>query len=395
MFSADDLEKHLMIGSRHVCGWVLAACMMAGAMGLGVPNAWAQVPAQVSAQRTSTNPDQRILIEFLDAQMTRLASDQPAERSSARDALISVVAPALANQPAPTAQFFDVYANLLNQRLLSLITEETPVQVRLNAAIVTGRVAEQVQNARLSPVVVQLLEDRNEGVVLWGLRAARFVLPSVLSSPILANQNPLIPAIEKVQQRYSSNGLISAGSYEALTWPDRRSLNPQQYQMVVQHVLPPLQNMLERRVAMYERGVPPEPVAERMATAFLAEASAWSAQTPDQQLRTVQLMVNLVSYAAQRATAAQALARAELTEIVARTAQALWVIGQSIGAPQLQQAVTEASRVGPATPNAQLLEAVRKIHPAVVAIQRFNGIQPPAELPPPTAAVVPAASISP
>jgi hypothetical protein len=379
-----------MIGSRLVCGWVLALCAVAGVAGLDAGPALAQVPAQATAQRTSTSPDQRILAEFLDAQLARLVSAQPTERTAAREAIIALVAPALANQPAPTAQFFDTYANLLNQRLIALTSEEIPVQVRLNAAIVASRVAEQAQNARLSPVVVQLIDDRNEGVVLWGLRASRFVMPGVLTSPILANQNALIPAIDRAQQRYSANGLISIGCYEALTWPDRRTVNPQQYQQVVQYVLPPIQDILQRRVAMYERGVPPEPVAERMATAFLAEAAAWSAQNPQQQERTVQAMVNLISYAAQRATGAQALARAELTEIVARTAQALWVIGQSIGAPQLQQAVNVASRVGPATPNAQLLEAVREIYPAVVSIQRFNAIQPPAELPPPTAATPPA-----
>ena len=67
-----------------------------------------------------------------------------------------------------------------NTPMVAMIMSNQSVAVRLNAAIVVARVGEKTASAALQPAVITLLSDKSDAVKLWGLKAAKFVLPAVL-----------------------------------------------------------------------------------------------------------------------------------------------------------------------------------------------------------------------
>src|SRR5205085_2577218 len=144
-------------------------------------------------QLTNTAPCRPQMQSFISAQVAALAGTG-ASQSAARDALIAEASDGA--QPASPA-YLDTYAELLNPAVGKLASNPQ-MRVRLNAAIVTARVAERADNSRLADAAVAFINDKSEPVALWGLKAARALIPAVLRDPLLAPNNKLVPAAADV-----------------------------------------------------------------------------------------------------------------------------------------------------------------------------------------------------
>ncbi|HWP39352.1 MAG TPA: hypothetical protein VNL70_00405, partial [Tepidisphaeraceae bacterium] len=134
-----------MIGRRSAAvllGWIVLIqhtavhCTLPRAQGASLP------PNVITAtDPLSIRPQVQ---QFIAEQVSRLGSSDPASHTAARDALVAEVARPPGG-PQPSAPFFDVYCELLNDELLKLARHTDP-RVRLNAAILATRVAQQANS---------------------------------------------------------------------------------------------------------------------------------------------------------------------------------------------------------------------------------------------------------
>ena len=94
--------------------------------------------------------------------------------SSGRATLI-----AQASIAGSTPGFYDQYADSVNNKIVALAANKD-ARVRLNAAIVVAKIAAKAGNGRLAPATEIFLKDSSDGVALWGLQSAKFVIPALL-----------------------------------------------------------------------------------------------------------------------------------------------------------------------------------------------------------------------
>src|SRR5688572_25720939 len=132
------------------------------------------VPANVKALKSAsdfTPPIRDGINNFINGALANLVNGNTGLQTRARNALVNE---AMVNGlPQATAAYLDFYAQALNQALLPLAQHPSP-RVRLNAAIVAAEVARIANNIHLAPVAAAFLNDKSDGIVLWGMKAARW-----------------------------------------------------------------------------------------------------------------------------------------------------------------------------------------------------------------------------
>lgn len=341
--------------------WGLSAGMaLAGSLPATVVTGNASAPAATQQIQT-----------FIDQQVSALgnAADATAQQS-ARDALIGEVVGAA----QASASFLDVYSSLLNKALLPL-TRSDNLRVRLNVAIVAARVAEHVENARLNDVVQALVKDEADSVVLWGIKAAGGVIPSILRNPLIASTDPLLGEIVPAVRKHPAGAIVQA-AYDALSLgviSSRSAVIPPE---TLKLTLPRVLELLKFRIEQYDHRTPSEPAAENRATLFLADRRVWSVASDAQHMQIVQLMTQLLSVAAQRASGGEEAKREKLVPVMQQTASALWVIADYLKAPTLQAAATPLIKLGINTRPAQMMQDVAAVEQAVHGIAGYEKVQP-------------------
>src|SRR5690606_22426831 len=134
------------------------------------------------------------------------------EQTASREALINAVLPVGNTQPGPA--YLDAYARTLNEALTKL-PEDISIRARLNAAIVTARVADAANNYHLANAVIRFINDESIPVALWGVKASEYVLPQELSNPLYANEPKVLRAIQQVLEG-NPPGPIVDEAYESL-----------------------------------------------------------------------------------------------------------------------------------------------------------------------------------
>src|SRR5437763_1905178 len=102
---------------------------------------------------------------------------------SARPALENRLAPLHRPPPPSSAADESAYATALNNALLPLF-RNPDARVRLDAAIVAGRVAGRIGTPQfLAPAALAAVNDKAEPVVLWGVKAAYYIIPHQMDLP--------------------------------------------------------------------------------------------------------------------------------------------------------------------------------------------------------------------
>ena len=363
------------------------------------------IPAATKAIAASAalKPQIPAIQGFVAAAVTNLVSAPPAQQARARNALINE---AMVNGlPNATPTYLDAYAQAVNTQLLPLAQHPSP-RVRLNAAIVTADVARISNNIELAPAALAFMNDKSEAVVLWGMKAARWIIPAQLRVPVGGFNKNLADAIVPAVQKHSKGhvaGAIVTEAYDALTLDvlDQQmfaKVMPQQVAQIAPYVLA----LLQSRVALYQKGVPPAPTADATGTRFLTDPKTWPT-LGQQQVAAVQAMSDVIALAAQQAQTANAGDRIELALLVRQAGLAAATLAPAAQGTAIQQ----AANYNPAQATPQQVAAVAEgVKAGLKATPQFANLKPApaivgnAPAPPPASApttgnvLIPGASTS-
>jgi len=223
------------------------------------------------------------------------------------------------------------------------------------------------------------IQDPSEAVVLWGIKAARWIIPAqlgqVAAQPDLALVNEIVPAVQK-HPKGTIGGAIAIDAYDALTLgiPSNPNLIKSIKSAVIKLMIGPVQDLLSFRVGLYVQGVPPEPRAEKIGANFLTTLAAWTVQTNEQKLKTMQLLANLVALAAAQAQQANTADANELIGVIQLTAKCMTVV---VGPGPVANALLPATQLGRGANAQQIKAAVDPILPALQADPNFKAIVAP------------------
>lgn len=187
--------------------------------------------------------------------MQRIVSGQAAAVGPARDALTNEAG--TSKQPGGTPTFLDAYAAAINGEVQKVYAQANPA-AKLNLAIVVARVAEASETSQLRQVATTIISDDYQPAVLWGMRAAKWTVPSIVKSPILANDTALRKAIPLAVKKHTKGvlaGDIAREAYESLVlqpeFDNRRPISP----AMVAGVVPYLHQLMRFRLEEYKGGI--------------------------------------------------------------------------------------------------------------------------------------------
>lgn len=283
-----------------------------------------------------------------------------------------------------TPSYRDVYAASVNANLLPLASNKgTPLPTRLNAAIANSGVAAKTGSVEQAPVTLQFINDSSEPVALWGLKAARHVLPAVLQAPGGAGAGPnrqFLPAISAAVKRHANSGPVAEEAYNALQMNVVQGGNVDNG--AVKAVIPEMLNVLRLRVGQFQKGIPQQPAADVQATTFLTHARVWQQMTPAQQKDTVQLMAHLLDAAGQhlQPLSPNAVGRNELVELVRLVGAALQLVGDAIKDANVTDTAKALLSVSRGTDGDTIRQRTDAVFPAVKRNARFKDLKPLGEV---------------
>ncbi len=302
---------------------------------------------------TSPNPSKQEIERFLDSALTQLRSDDPVEQKTAREAIVATV-----TKVTPSPAFAFSYSSGLNSRLAPLANDAN-WRVRLNAVIAAAKVAEQVKNDHLVPTISGFLKDEHQAVALWAVKGSQFVINQAPSGP------SLVPAVLATGKRVP---VAAAAAYAAL------ASNPPETAR-----LTAVQDLLAQRITLYRNSMPPDPPADGTGLAKLVETQWWRLQSPQQQTRTAQLMVDLASGVAKQLTPSLSNDDKEqfiaLVKTIGSSVAAIAIMDESKKAT-LEKPGQAAQKLPRAAPLSQIASAIAGLYQPLKTA--FPGITVPA-----------------
>lgn len=308
----------------------------------------------------------------VNAQVASLTGGNPAASAAARDALINAVSPGGGGNP--TAGFLNAFAVALDAGVMPALSDPSDM-VRLNAAITVARVAQRTDNAVLVGSTIALLNDKSPFVVLWGLKAARSVIPAVLQNPAIKSDG-ILAAVVKAANAHGTGAMgapIAVEAYEALMLGIFEPAARKPADAELRAVIPVIQQLLQQRAQIYAKGMPPEPMAENRATLFLVNSRVWGLHNAKQKLVSVQAMSNLVGLGAQHYDAATPDQRASLAPMISNVTSAIAVVPE---AAPIQAQLAPAVKINAAAAPEVVTRDTAAIVPALKTINAFSTIQP-------------------
>ena len=265
------------------------------------------------AAKKAPNADAAAIQRHVDAAVKNLSSDDAEKQAKGRDDIAGGVV--LADPAAmPSPVFLDAYAAAVAKALTPL-AQHADMRVRLNAAIANARVAERAGNTRLMDLTVRFINDKTSAVALWGVKAARSMLPTVLG--LGQNNNPLLAALAQAVQRVGFGPIVTE-VYDALSLNIVQA-NPKPPPNVVKGAAGEMLRVFRIRVNGYAGGVPPDPAVDNVASEFFSFSVVWQQLTPPQRVEAVQAMADLLSLAAQHSQFMEGEDRQVLMPIFKRT----------------------------------------------------------------------------
>ncbi len=215
-------------------------------------------------------------------------------------------------------QFFETYSKELKRAAFSLLSNPDP-RIRLNAAVVVARVAEQINNPDMLDLTEKLLADQSPAVAMWGLMAAQNILPSLLQVGLPAQQLRLIADITS----HASNPQLLASVYNALSlnYARVRIANlPPNWNKAVTLVVPQILSLLTARRDQYRNQVVKEPTADVDGMNCLVYQAIWDQMNPAQQLQTIQLLSDIAGLAGQHADGSIGTEHEQLVTVITKAA---------------------------------------------------------------------------
>jgi hypothetical protein len=349
-----------------------------GAAAVVVPEVPAAVPV---AARTSTTPEtfRPQLEAFVAGHLARVKTTDAKAGASSREAIVAEVTAADAS-----STYKDVYAETLARQLV-LMAGEGEVRQRVAAGVIAARVAEKVDNAQMQSVAVKLLEDKNWGVVLWGMKTAKGVLNYRVQLPGGLAGSPLAAAVASAAVAHAAKGDVIREATEALQVADLTRLMRlpgATQQALVPHVM----KVLDARVALYKQGIPEDPGADLALVTFFSNA-AFGALPAEQRLAAMQRIVDMLGLSVKAGQAASAEQQRVIGIHSVLVGRSLYVMAQQLNRPEtapgkaaVQAAEffrTASDRIPPAP--ATISGAYSTLVTAIRGIPEFKSVQPVGE----------------
>lgn len=301
---------------------------------------------------------------FVGAYVWFLTKGTVTEQRVAREKIVSEPQDRGQADPA-TTQFRAAYSDALNNQLVSFLKSNPPIRLRVQAAVTVEGVSRKTQSFELQGVTQALLQDESPTVALWGMRAAKQILPAVLA--IQGTKSPLLALIGPTAIKHQGPLLMLHDAYETLALaPLELGRLPAKIpgaKTQLQAVVPQVQGILTARIKAYGQSIPPDPLVDSQGTTFLSTI-AWSSQTPQQQQLTAQLMLDLLNHTSTAFASPKAPTR-DLSELVKRLGQAFKVIGSANSA--VVAAADPLTKTIPTTPAAQIANDVAALGLALQA----------------------------
>ncbi len=334
------------------------------------------VPNDIKSKNDMT-ADRPQIQKFIELATVQLASGTPEQQSKARDALRSEAL--LTGQPNASAAYLDAYAQALNTQLLPL-AQSSNVHARLNAAIVTYSVALVANNAQLAPSALAFISIKDEKAgpeVLWGIKAARWIIPAQIGAFAGQKNLALFDAIIAAVAAHPNGqigGAIAYEAYEAVTLDIATPTRPKATPAMQIIAAPYVQKLLETRLQMYINGVPPSPRSEPFGSSFLSGKAVWTTLPPATQLKIMQDFCDLVGLMGQQAAQANPGDKTDLALAISSIASAISVLADPPGNGPVTLAIAPATKLNARTAPGDITAAVSAILPAVQLVPQFKGL---------------------
>ncbi|HZK81566.1 MAG TPA: hypothetical protein VFC46_10875, partial [Humisphaera sp.] len=254
-----------------------------------------------------------------------------------------------AARPGTTQGFLDVYADVVNEKLIPLVTGDKDARHRLNVAIIVAKVAAKANNAKLLPITEALLHDPSDAVVLWGLQSAKYIVPVLVQTGKIPAAKRLGLEVAVAAKAHVTPATVEE-AYRALVLDPNfgtdkaadtviKSLAPKS----ISDYLPAPIAFYQYRVKLYAAAAAPEqPIADTWGSSFFIKTPIWSAATPQQQSQILQAMLGLLDGAFKQYGANRS---PEMFDLIKRTGQAFDVVGNVLKNSPLQKAAHNVSSV--------------------------------------------------
>lgn len=328
----------------------------------GIAAAQSAIPGSLKTASSISDSDLATIRAYVAALADKLADADPDVVRGAREGLIDG---ARAGAQPPSAAYALRYAEAANAELLRVLGKHKEIRTTLNAAVAAARIAEMCQNSKLEGVALKLLEPaQHPALRLWGAKTAKFVVPDLIRVGAHARLlGALLAAVKEMP-----GGAMTQEAYEALTRsPDTKA---------VEVVVDPLLVLARARVDSYRADVPEDAQAEVVVFSYLLK-DTWNnpAMTLDHRRRIMQMLVDLLTYAAFRGDNEQKR-RDELVGLVDKLCQLTAVAASVSGWKDLEADAIKAFRdvrIG----GAKLQEAVKPLVTNVRKLKDYAGIVEP------------------
>lgn len=264
--------------------------IVAAGFAINVPTALADLPGDVL---TGQNAQQHApaITQYVDALIKTIGGDNAKAASDARRELCEQAV----NKPGgvlKSASFQLVYADIVGKAIQPMLKSEK-VEERLNAAIILCQIADATKSLSLQGAIQTAMADPSEAVALWGVKAARAMLPTLLGGGLSATNEKLTTGIVDAVKKHPTSGAIAQDAYRALDVSGVANMPA----AGVTKAAGAMNDLLAFRVELYTKGLPPDLQADRDPTLFL-----WTivGKHPTTAPASVQNLTNLMGVCAQR-----------------------------------------------------------------------------------------------
>jgi hypothetical protein len=354
----------------------------APALDEGIPTEWKQEDAD-----PTSHGDQ--IATMIQTEIDKLKSDDKSAIGGARRWLIAERELNPESGQHTSSAYLDIYTNELNKAFVAALSApNVSVPERVNIAIITKEVTDDVQTNNLAPTAMLLLKDKSDGVVLWGQRAALNLLRMSFNNPNAkpGDCDPLRAGIIDAVRTHTTPPLAEVLAYEAYV-----GVNPAYFphgdlsDTAMQCLIETNLGLQKTRLALYKSGVPDGPEVDTNASEFLLNVNPklnyWARLTPQQQLDAVQCASDLLALSGERAAALSSSGNHELITAVQHEASYLHQLaGANFQTPDLDASLSEVESLSGSSRPEAIRKACEAVFPALQAVGAFAALKPPPDI---------------
>jgi len=273
-----------------------------------------------------------------------------------------------------SAAYLAKYAEVVNDKAQGILRDVKDMRAKLNAAIVVARVADIANNTKLEKSVLVLLEKgQPEALKLWGMRAARPLIPELVK---VNGEKPLMQAILDTVKQFPDNGPLAEDAYEAL---NPRNATAKAVPIIVDAVL----DLTAFRIEIYKNGVPGQggktllpdlPDADSTPFTNIFNQGVWVAldKNKKQDVRSMQLACELLHWSAVRGeTPAYRQYRDQLQRSIKLVTGGIFVAASVINENAVRDLAAKVNR----EVEGQQVDLVALVEPLCAEVPKMKGFE--------------------